>query len=80
MAAYRCSRCSLDWPVQATYRTCPVCAQQTWSNASATAMAPPEANGVRLRAEFDRYYDTETDEARARRERKYAAENALREI
>lgn len=62
MAARRCSRCSLNWPVLDAFKRCPVCEGRTWSAANAEPMTADEAKVAVREAQFERYYEKHDEE------------------
>lgn len=57
MAARRCGACGLDWPTKDAYRECPKCDGKTSYFVNARPMDEDEADRLRLRIDFDRFYD-----------------------
>jgi hypothetical protein len=57
VAARRCGACSLDWPSKEPYKRCPKCHEKTVYFVNAKPMGEDEADKLRLRIDFDRFYD-----------------------
>ena len=41
--SYRCSFCSVNWPMIQAYRTCPTCDVQTWGNSDEPTLTDAQA-------------------------------------
>lgn len=57
MPAFRCSRCSTNWPFISDYQPCPECGEKTDSIGNAESIDEAEAKSRKLHADFDRWYD-----------------------
>lgn len=55
MTAFRCTRCSENWPPTAAYTSCPYCGKGTRPS-TRTAMPPGDARAVLNQQRFVEYY------------------------
>lgn len=73
MAASRCSVCAIDWPC-AFHNGCAVCLGPTSYIGSADPIDVDQATSLKAHAEFDRWVEAETPQARTSRRAAYARE------
>lgn len=65
MAAFRCSRCGVDWPQAPSYRECPSCGEKTDLLSNAKPLPLAEAASKKKHLEFERFCEAR-DQQRAR--------------
>lgn len=68
MAANRCSSCSVNWPANATFSTCPECGERTSPMSNASPIPASEAKSRMAHADFHRRYAKREDDRRVRGE------------
>lgn len=56
MASYRCSICTIDWPLKKEFKRCPQCELTTTRFYNITPISSEEAESLKLHAEFERFY------------------------
>ncbi len=56
MAAFRCSTCSIDWPMKPPYRNCIGCGEPTSGMSRVEPLDDDEAQYLANHFRFERYY------------------------
>lgn len=73
MASYRCSDCGIGWPVSMNGR-CAICGQTTSYIGNDTPLPLTEAKSLKAHADFERWLNEETPQARTSRHARYQRE------